>query len=777
MNLVLYKEIMKTNKQNNSQGKVNSDSGFVYIMFFFFLPVFIILIGLVIDSANLYSAHLKANAAAEKGLISAILSRINEKDTTLLRNFSENVDSIDINEFEEQYLETRAVESIRNNLVVNSVISDSELNNNISISNTNRSYQILSINSNLDRDVLTATVNLRVPTLFVHFTSGFKDLFNRESSRTVLGQASARIKAGNYIFLLDLSDSQACPAGIALNGGIQDTYCRCNSLNKVLITLADGSRRAETCQEEADRVPPPLTGIIRAQLTRDSLIRAISRLDSKRDRISVIGFHSVAFPIVNFRRLTSQPDTGLMKARHGFNPEFIIERLQQIKSLAQARDEFDTTPKYAGDGNADPANPYEFPSRVPIIVPEGNTNISDAFLTALQEAKISGLSADQGERFDIVYYSDGASTAMRGNIEGIVPPSYNRNQQRTRPLRNFTSLFNTNLTDENTYPQLYDENTVWSNDLINYQVVLSDGAGMVQQSMGPFVDATLYKRWYIWNLLNIERDGVDSIGNSLPYQPKLPWVSGPSPISDDRFNFSPFLLPDCHCGNAESDGLGYGSISCNNAENYTDNNLWVRNRPYIYNKDIFDLDPQLRQAAFARCFTNTGGIIEIQYPTERGNNSAGGAISVGNMFSVNNDFRNLYYIATMQAADLVRRNGGRIHAIGYGAESPNINDPIQGLDDVAGLKASVMANLASAYDDINSIYQRFDEDGNPIIDSNFSNVPRIPSGLYPNYRDLNDRRNSGVPSGTLYRAPDAEQFESFLTQLIAEIKMSIIEVN
>lgn len=739
-----------------TSSKSSQEGGFVYVMFVFLFPVLLLLIGLVIDTANIYSASLKANAAAEAGVTSAIVARIHEKDPVILESFNALSESGQAdgtaNENEKKYLTTRTIDSIRNNLVSNGILIDKSLVTvPTNIGNSNRAAEILDIKSDVQGDLVSGEVHLLVPTLLLHYVYGNQNLIQRKNSTVVVGTAKALLKGGNYLFVIDLSDSQACPAGVvkSLDGSgniVEESYCRCNSVNKNI--KADGT--PETCKEEADRVVGELNGKIRAELTRESLINAISRLDSKRDRISVIGFNSVAFPIITFKDKVMDPASGILKAKKGFDLNFIRDRLRQIKPMHEAVADFAAGKPLIVGGQWD----YD---RVPVIVPEGNTNISDAFLTAYEEAKHSGLTIDEGERFNIVYYSDGAATAMRGSFDGVVSPSFNRRNQRTRPPRTFSAAFNDNQIDKNSYPQMNFESNLWANDLISYQVVLGDGKGNFILSMGPLVDASLYKRWYLWNLL--KQENATHFGHNLPFVPRA--VTDPVETRDDRKNFGPYLLPDCHCGNAST-----GYVSCNNIDDYNDPALWKKNKPYIYNKDLFDLETQKRREAFQMCFNS--GTLESSFASKSDKHSLGSKINVAEMFDSGKDFRYLYYMAALEAAELVRESGGRIHSIGYGKEAGNLDDPVQGLGDVAGMKAALMANYASAFDDLKALYPD---------KGDLEKIPQFGKDIYPGYESLKTRKDGGMSGGAFYKTPDPAQFENFLNLLLIQIRMSLVEVN
>jgi hypothetical protein len=755
----------------------STESGFILILFMVLLPVILVLLGLVVDSANLYSANLKASAAAEAGVTSAVLSRIKEKDTRILTDFNSNGDiNLDNPDptFEKRYLEQRTIEEARNILLNNSVNKESS-----GTGNGDRSLEIHTVTANFDPDpqvdLLTVNVQLKVPTLFMHYLQ--RKFIDKSGSQLVTGTASVKLQGANYIFLLDLSNSQSCPAGIKYPG----RYCRCNSSNKVKMTNPDGTDKRdadgklvyETCQEEANGVSDPsLRGLLRVQKTRDSLKNALYRLDPKRDRLSIIGFNSVAFTLLPFNPVVS----ATKRAAVGFDMVKTRKILDQLKSPTQARAEF----RLNGRSNF-------VVEGVPFIVPEGMTNLSDGFLTAYQEAHAAGLTnPDFGAPYDIIYYSDGGSTAMRANFPNITKPNRETPDLERTPRR-FEKLGELDpRSDRTSYINLTSTSTGgarWANDLLNFHIVLRSG-NLRFDAATPMISTGSFKRLYLRNLWNVTKES--QLGDSLPLKMKKPRsqypIFYPPPTPNEtaaqktaRYNkldaemldpysfYDPNLMPDCFCAPSGPRNIR----NCN-----------VANTPI--DPAITDTDPRLRTALFDRCL---GSRDFIGRYSKAGNNpnpdkdrkeKFGEGFKSADIFPPRGrervkDFRYLYYMSAMEAADLLRSKRGKIHGIGYGESTGNIQGMAQGLGDVAGMKQGVMANLSSDFVKLKRIYG---VDDLSEIDRQFN-----PSNTNKGYQTLKEREDSGSSGGSFTAAPNANEFEKYLDRLLSNIKMSVQGIN
>jgi hypothetical protein len=785
------------------------ESGFILILFMVLLPVILVLLGLVVDSANLYSANLKASAAAEAGVTSSIIARVKESDTRILDeiNGADDINSSGGTIYEKNYLQQRAIAEATNNLLNNGVKRPSGDNSDRGLE-INQRGQVDDIDATFNplNDRLTANVRLRVPTLFMHYFR--RDLIDKRSSQIVTGTASVDVQGANYIFVLDLSNSQACPAGIAAGAKYAGRYCVCNSSNKIKKTNPDGTDQRdadgklvyETCQEEADNVTDPsLRGLLRVQKTRDSLKNALYRLDPKRDRLSIIGFNTVAFTLLPFKRNVGS------RAEEGFDMEKTRKILDQLKSPKEALAAF------ISNGNR--VIPEE---GVPYIVPEGMTNLSDGFLTAYQEARAAGLTNPRtGAPYNVIYYSDGGSTAMRANFPNVATPRYNnRDKRRDRAPRTFDML-GENQTNSPGQDNAYSSLTLtdaWDNDLINFHLVLTyredDPAqplfGVTQRfnAASPFLSAGSYKRWYLRNLMNITRG--TQLGASLPIRIKKPrtqydlfyppprgetpsqkvarWATIDAEMNDKRKFYSSYLMSDCFCLPELVVGTGPGTGS---APVYERNCLISGAK---VEPNITDTDVSKRAQVFSRCLGGSGEFLgrysDVGVTSDPDNNPSGSKDQFGGGFrsteifpprGVNSkpkDFRYLYYMSAMEAADMIRNKRGKIHGIGYGESTSNLDGMAQGLGDVAGMKEGVMANLTSSFDDLLRIYQTdpnrkitLDEIDNKFKTNNLG------------YQTLKERKDSGSSGGYFSKAPSAYEFEKLLDILLEKIKMSVQTVS
>lgn len=811
------------------------ESGFILILFMVLLPVILVLLGLVVDSANLYSANLKASAAAEAGVTSATIARVKESDTRILNNLNAKDD---INSkggttsggtiYEKDYLQKRAIAEATNNLLNNGVKRASGNNSDRGLEiNKRGSVDDIEATFNPGNDTLTATVKLRVPTLFMHYLK--RDLIDKRSSQIVTGTASVNVQGANYIFVLDLSNSQACPAGTAppppwIVPALPRRYCRCNSSNKVKMLKPDGTDKRdadgklvyESCQEEADRVTDPeLRGKLRVEKTRDSLKNALYRLDPKRDRLSIIAFNTVAFTILPF----NNRDRLTRRAEQGFDMDGVRSILDQLKSPKEAKVEF------ARNGNSIHRERYEYRKNgniinsvqaVPFIVPEGMTNLSDGFLTAYQEARAAGLTNPRtGAPYNVIYYSDGGSTAMRANFPNASTPRYNaRDRRRDRAPRRFDMLEEnqTNSPGEiNAYSSLT-ETDAWDNDLLNFHLVLTYkeddpaqplfGVNQRFDAASPFLSSGSYKRWYLRNLMNINQ--ASQLGASLPIRIKKPrtqydlfyppprgetpsqkvarWATIDAEMNDKRKFYSAYLMSDCFCLPELVLGTGPGT---GKAPVYERNCLISATK---VDPNITDTDVSKRAQVFSRCLGGSGEFLgrysDVGVTSDPKNNPSGSKDQFGGGFrsteifpprGVNSkpkDFRYLYYMSAMEAADMIRNKRGKIHGIGYGESTSNLNGMAQGLGDVAGMKEGVMANLTSSFDDLLRIYQT-----DPNIKITLDEIDNKFKTNNLGYQTLKERKDSGSSGGYFSKAPSALEFEKLLDALLEKIKMSVQTVS
>lgn len=766
------------------------ESGFVIVLFLLVLPVLLGLLGLVVDSASMYSASMKASAAAEAGVTAAVLARIKETDTTILEHISNTATEPN---YEEDYLELRATTEATNNVLNNGILASAPVDKNNTVDNKNRAVQIApdtrsykGIESIFRKappggsDTLQTNVRLLVPTLLMHFVK--RDQAERKRATIVLGTATISLKGANYIFVLDLSSSQACPAG-----QFYAVYCVCKADNA---TKKKYNAVGQSCQQEADRVTDPdLKGLLRIEKTRDSLKSALSRLDTRRDRLSIIGFNSVAFTILPFDTDPSHFVNG--KAGRGFNIEKVRARLDQLKSKDKAVKAFKVNDLVYG---------------VPVIVPEGLTNLSDGFITAYQEAKAAGLTGKKDEKYNLVYYSDGGSTAMRANFLNLRTQTIDKQfTQRTKPRlevhkpgyerlpRTFDFLYEIDAhatgrtNDKFSYPAM-----PWTNDLINYQVY-SGGYDFAS----PMVSSALYKRWYLRNLVN--RPDSTKFGTSIPLNFSRPVSQYPNQDArpkyddpttdivenkkyyDDKYGdpyyaYSQNIMLDCFC-------LAVGSSKVKDCSL----------RSVEVNMNV-QLDLAARKAVFNNCMTGFAATYKDRYDsngnptTIEAKDKFGTTIPIATMFppprgqknpSPSTDFRYLYYMSAMEAADLITSDRGTINGIGYGISASIKNrdgtmDMAQGLDNVTGLKAGVMANLASAFDELLDLYKPTGAKSLEDIDAIYGKTGSIANG---SYQTLKSRKDSGKPGGAFYNAPSALEFEQFLNLLIIKIRMSVQSVT
>lgn len=440
-------------RENHNSSLIQAnEKGFVLAL----LPLLVLSLlcglGLVVDSANMYAAQVKAGAAAEQGVLSSIGSLIAESD--LQTRFQ-----ITNSQREQAYLVPRYAISAQNNLVVNGI----ERQGGKGRLTTKLASNLESIGDGVQlRDFvlggrhlvtrMTGAVRLEVPVFFGPVYRMYSGNNSQFPPNVVSGFATAELRGSVFMFLVDMSSSQACPS-------VGPCLCKTN-------------RSTSTCRAESMNTIGG-TGRIRIEDIRDAIRNVINGLDARRDRISIVIYNNSAQVLVP---LTT-----------ALNPTF--DQAAAISALDRI---------VAEDRTAGVANP---------IIPNGNTNISDAILTARSELERVNFLTDINlrGRINMILLSDGAPTAMRVQPNSV----FLRDAGGVDP-------------DGHTIPQ---------GDYINFQLSMETAPNTFLNFPGPYIRTLDYKR-----LVNVD---ASNTGRSQR-NPMVPKSINGSQGYDDA------ILPACH---------------------------------------------------------------------------------------------------------------------------------------------------------------------------------------------------------------------------------------
>ncbi len=700
--------------------KINkSEKGFILALFPFVFITLLASLAMVVDSANIYAAKLKTASASEAAVTNAIASFITETDPNIRAAFGTAAPGQTTQE-EDLYLQSRAIQALRSNLLAIG-FKDQEAQSDSSNDKMSVKFKEAGLIADTDNtpqgNVLTVTARVEVPTLLMHMVpnlngknndsrgappagsrtprggpsggssgseNGNNPHANKGNGTTVSGFASAPIVGANFIILLDLSSSQSCPTYADSADG--SGYCDCNTPQR------NNGGIILTCQQEANAAVA-VNGVsdtdlksIRIQTVRNSLLPVINQLDNGRDRLSIIGFNNSAFVLLPF----NGPAGNLNIAQQGFDRDQATAAINRLRTKEEAA-------TYAA----------EFPGAEPPIIPEGSTNISDAMITAFQEARQARLVANNMP-YNIIYYSDGAATAMRASFPGLGTGS----SLTPRTL---------STTAGNLYAEKFSDN-----DFINYQVALgnpNDPDNYIT-TPGPFVKTAEYKR-----------DFHSNVNNSLNGGNILQQVQ--------------FVPKDMNPRGYDSDAIA----TCQKNGN-------------SLSPKMFSINKEERKAAISACF-GSGSILGTFNPSSvstAGSLSFGGPVMNDSEFltDIGGQFRYLYYIAALNAADFVRRNGGRIYAVGFGPPSSDITDPAQNINDATKQKSAIMANMSNHYYKNEELTKKGYKE--------FDTLPNYKG----DYKKSADRKTAGQSDGVYYESPVGKDLANMITSIVQLAKLRII---
>jgi hypothetical protein len=333
------------------------------------------------------------------------------------------------------------------------------------------------------------------------------------------------------------------------------------------------------------------------------------------------------------------------------------------------------------------------------IVPIGNTNISDGLLMAFEHANESGFVANQTP-VSYILLTDGAPTAA-----SIIP------QNIGEPVLAFGIEW---------------INETWINGTLTSQSRHSGPGHFVLRE--PYREAYLSNQDFRFNApltvnLSASQSGSENSASSL--------------FLDDSF------IADCHSAsdlNDIADMPGNDGIS------------------------------QVREDAFRPCL-GSSWLSELPCPLNVCPQIGGGLTLRNSLFdsrlvglpSTPGTFREIFYLAAIEAGNMIRENGGTLYTVGWGGlPASGSTDPFQNIFDEDNLKPFFLSNLANDYYNANSI----DDQGNVT-----ENHPRFP-GETETYQGRKEKSHS---IGAFYQAPDAQAVQTALNLIARQIKLRLIQ--
>lgn len=643
----------KTKSQTTSSTYSSLERGFVLIMLPFVLVMMLAALAMVIDTTNRYAAKVKAENAVDLGILSAVQSFITEPSIDQRLAFNAGSTSGIVTAAEKEYIASRFALSVKNNLE-NNGISLSKPNQKVSLKtylkNTELEDSVMFTDMGEGNVRVTGQVELVQPLFF----EGVWKILTKDKElsmgRNVVANASSDLLGSIFVFVLDLSSSVNCPS---------TTACRCNTAARANV----GS-----CREEATNFGD---GVLKIEDIVQATKNVAGSLDRTRDRLALVVYNNAANVLVPF-----QASAGTTPAPAGFNITTINNALQRIV-------------------------PYDEITGATSIYPNGNTNISDALITARDEIIRANLNQPTFRgRVNVVLLTDGAPTAMRVNL----------NTLKNSPEIDTTPAVRD---DVNGLPVLQRE-------FLAFQLTVRDpdNSNFVN-FMSPLVDPVRYKA------LIATSDG------SRPY----PLV--PTSISADSLMLDN-MLPSCHLtgGEVQKEYYGVDEVARYNLyQNCIDN--WQPGADNVNSSaDVF------RGSNFSYNPNNT---------------SPGG----------NRDFRKMFYLATIQAANSLAENNIRLFTLSWGL--PEQVDPtptnLFGLDDVSQVKAEFLSNLANDPDSSRNpgLWDSSSQAGE--LNDNFS----TPQGF-------TTKADNFAPKGGAFIAINRVGMQTLFHKLIAQAKLAISSI-
>lgn len=659
MQLSFYKTL---NLRNINKSVLNNSTGFILITLPFVLLILLGLIGLAIDAGRLYITQQELQASADAALRSAVGARVSEANGIFQA------------QEEQDYIRERIEASFFANISQRGILLDGERTIGSRILKNARDANFISFNNDVSTGVLSVSIEavVDVSTMLIHILS-IVDEFDT-SRNLVRVRAQVQIQPANIVFIADLSESSACP---------ETGPCLCNSP-----TLYDNDGNLLppiSCREEANAGGQ----LLRFERIREAFLNFLDGFDNRRDRISLVFFNNVAWTVVPFNPI----GVGGIP-RPGFSPDRFEEAFFSV---------YDKSETPVGNPN--------------VIVPIGNTNISDALLESYRQAQEKGF-IDNNVPITYILFTDGAPTAT------TIMPTHDRAFEQEVLIFGINWRCCDNNADYGRWRVPRDTISQWA-------------------SPGMFIDYQRYKSEYINNPL------FRLLG---PLQPNLDNWDDPSP---------PFLTQEfiatCHINAGPHFAANVAFFP------YDDGNSIERNRAVrrcmgdhwaYFLPCKAGLNPNHRVCPFYR---KTDSLTESMFDPIFSTSSP-----YVNPSQYNNSYRKVFYLTSIEAANLMRGNNGTIYTLGWGNSLPVTNDPYQSILDEGNLKSVFLSNLA------NDFY------GSHQIEP--SGVARP---LHPSFPEESmsyaDKRRRGQAIGAFYEAPDAVGVQTSLNLIGREIRMKLLE--
>ena len=664
---------------------INNEKGFVLILLPFVLITMLAGLGLMIDSTNLYAAKVQAGAAAEQGILSAIGSYISETDPVVRATFSNDTS-------EKEYLVKRFATTASNNLTMNSIKSSDQLANNEGKFVTNFIKADLSkYDSGPDSGVffnkiglsnnmrVTGHVRLTVPVFF----KSIYDLIGRNqgsAANIVDGYATAELKGSAFIFAIDISSSQACPS-------YGPCLCKTNLKDTV------GSCRDEANARKNDTSVPVNErgeGNIRVEDIKSATIKVLEGLDRRRDRFAILIYNNSAqilHPFID----PSNSDTPGIPTSAQINKIF-DDAKKSLERLA------------AEDKVASVVDP---------ITPNGNTNISDALITARSEFDRAAFlsTADTNEyrgRLNVILLSDGAPTAMR------VQPDSTLVNQATGGL------------DPDKLP-------VADGDYLEFQIANYDDTNKKSYPQpGPFIKTLEYK-----NLVSVKN----------PARPKVSPMVPESAQKDGTGYEDKKMLPACHLVTGD-----------------------------IVDPKIFSFDATDKIQAFKSCLNNDNWKLKGDTKGFASQNfTLSNSIPTDSTTNLDFDFRQMYYLAAVRAVDFLADSKVRLFTLSWGPKEPeDKTKKIFEFKSVSNVKSEVLANLAN--DPFSSKYNQDQNNQSNQPYDKWSQDPKANDLFGGKNYGFQGRKQRGLPLGGSYVAINKAGLDRLFSQIIVQAKLAVVDV-
>jgi len=373
-----------------------SEKGAIIVLLPFIIVMLISLVALAVDSGNLYRTKLELQTIADTSTLSAAGAYVSETND-LYRTAPVNTNPL---AFGREYLQNRTRRGVQAGIEYQH-IGMKNGNQNLENRYLDPLFNVTKgVNVVLEGGayVIRTDPIVQVPTLLMQ-------VFHDEKTTGIEASATARVAPANVVFIADISSSSLCPE---VGPCLCQTSARFDPITGVPMTCAqeatlEGQRRGIPVKQKFERMS-------------EAFMSFLGAFDPARDRVSLVLFNNSAWTAVPF---SSQHNAG---TTIGFN----VNNFANVFSSLVDRDD----PRSGTQG---------------FVTPKGNTNISDALYTALEETARAGL---LNENSDVSYIllSDGAPTGMRfrrsGTNEDILSFNLTWTQEERDPTTN--ALISTN---------------------------------------------------------------------------------------------------------------------------------------------------------------------------------------------------------------------------------------------------------------------------------------------------------------------------------------------